>query len=222
VTVFPRDAEFLREMKITNIKSLAMAVSNIPVRELIPRWMNALRKREVMISNQGYLTLLSKTTEKKLDLWKYTSNNIALPLSEMFQRGELDSPIEGVETEEGVDPVGKIVAGHIEDIYTQSQLEQYGKRASIRRIQKSIANVSKRMEGQIAQINGVNQVVQSLQKQTKSGQRQSDFLNQIKSQVNQIQRQVTQVQKMVQKKPSRPLVRKSMKKKSIKYKKRAR
>ena len=129
-----------------------------------------------MISNQGYLTLLSKTLEKKLDLWKYTSNNIALPLSEMFQRGELDSPREDVETEEGVDPVGKIVAGHIEDIYTQSQLEQYGKSTSIRRIQKSITDVSKLMEKQIAQINGVNQVVQSLQKKLNQGRGNQIFL----------------------------------------------
>ncbi|MDQ3839212.1 MAG: hypothetical protein M3297_08090 [Thermoproteota archaeon] len=100
------------------------------------------------------------------------------------------------------------------------QPKQQGKRASIRRIQKSIADVSKQMEKQTAQINRVNQVVQTLQKQTKSGQKQSDVLNQIKSQVNQIQRQVAQVQKIVQKKPSTPLARKSAKKKTAKKKKR--
>jgi methyl-accepting chemotaxis protein len=99
-----------------------------------------------------------------------------------------------------------------------SQPRQQGKRASIRRIQKSIVDVSKQVEKQTGQINKVNQVVQTLQKQTKSGQRQSDVLNQIRSQVNQIQRQITQVQRTVQKKSSAPLVRKSAKKKTAKKK----
>ena len=126
--------------------------------------------------------------------------------------GVYKAVVEGEETAEGHEPVSTL-----DELQPppqpQQQPKQQGKRASIRRIQKSIADVSKQVEKQTAQINRVNQVVQTLQKQTKSGQRQSDVLNQIKSQVNQIQRQVTQVQKVVQKKSPAPLVRKSAKKK---------
>jgi hypothetical protein len=133
--------------------------------------------------------------------------------------GVYKAVVEGEDTD-----VGRETASKAEELQPPTQprpqLKQQGKRASIRRIQKSIADVSKQMEKQTAQINRVNQFVQTLQKQTKSGQRQSDVLNQIKSQVNQIQRQVTQVQKIVQKKPSTPLVHKSAKKKTAKKKKR--
>ena len=132
--------------------------------------------------------------------------------------GVYKAVVEGEETAEGHEP-----ASTVDELQPppqpQQQPKQQGKRASIRRIQKSIADVSKQVEKQTAQINRVNQVVQTLQKQTKSGQRQSDVLNQIKSQVNQIQRQMGQVQKMVQKKSPAPIVRKSAKKMTPKKKK---
>lgn len=102
---------------------------------------------------------------------------------------------------------------------TQPQPKTQGKRASIRKIQKSISDVSKQLDKQAAQINKITQVVQTLQKQTKSAQRQSEITNQIRSQVNQIQRGITQVQKTVQKKAPASSTPKSVKKKSTKKKK---
>src|SRR5918996_524476 len=125
--------------------------------------------------------------------------------------GVYKAVVEGEETAEGPEPVSTGDEPPPPP-QPQQQPKQQGKRASIRRIQKSIADVSKQVEKQTAQINRVNQVVQTLQKQTKSGQRQSDVLNQI-------QRQMGQVQKMVQKKSPAPIVRKSAKKKTPKKKK---
>jgi uncharacterized phage infection (PIP) family protein YhgE len=101
----------------------------------------------------------------------------------------------------------------------QPQPKTQGKRASIRKIQKSISDVSKQLDKQAAQINKITQVVQTLQKQTKSAQKQSEITNQIRSQVNQIQRGITQVQKTVQKKALASSTPKSVKKKSTKKKK---
>jgi hypothetical protein len=65
------------------------------------------------------------------------------------------------------------------------------------KIQKSLSDTSKQIERQTAPINKVNQNLQSLQKQFKSGQKQSEILIQMRSQINQIQRQISQVQKSI-------------------------
>jgi methyl-accepting chemotaxis protein len=125
--------------------------------------------------------------------------------------GVYKAVVEGEETGEREEPSVSTVG--------QPQPKTQSKRASIRKIQKSISDVSKQLDKQTAQINKLSQVVQTLQKQTKSTQRQSELTNQIRSQVNQIQRGITQVQKTVQKKAPAPSASKSVKKKSTKKKK---
>ncbi|HKG88420.1 MAG TPA: hypothetical protein VKA95_08850 [Nitrososphaeraceae archaeon] len=56
---------------------------------------------------------------------------------------------------------------------------------------------------QTAQINKINQNLQSLQKQMSLGERHAEVVNQIRTQVNQIQKQIFQVQKTIQKGSSR-------------------
>ena len=127
--------------------------------------------------------------------------------------GVYKAVVEGEETGEREEPSVSTVGK------PQPQPKTQSKRASIRKIQKSISDVSKQLDKQTAQINKLSQVVQTLQKQTKSTQRQSELTNQIRSQVNQIQRGITQVQKTVQKKAPAPSASKSVKKKSTKKKK---
>jgi methyl-accepting chemotaxis protein len=131
------------------------------------------------------------------------------------ENDELESPVGGVKAEEGIDTVGEIVAHPIEKIYTPPQPKTQSKSASIEKIQKSIADISKEMEKQMSHIDKINQAVQTLQKQTKSGQRQSDVLDQIRSQVYQLQRQVAQVQKVMQRRAVVASSRKSVKKKTV-------
>jgi hypothetical protein len=52
-------------------------------------------------------------------------------------------------------------------------------KSTIMKIQRSLANTSKQIERQTAQINKINQNLQSLQKQFKLGQKQSEILIQI-------------------------------------------
>jgi hypothetical protein len=73
------------------------------------------------------------------------------------------------------------------------------KQQTLTKIHSSLANASKQVEKQTAQINRINQNLQSLQKQMRVGERQTGIVNQIRSQVNQIQKQISQVQKDVQK-----------------------
>ena len=65
--------------------------------------------------------------------------------------------------------------------------------------QRFLADAPKQIEKQTAQINKINQNLQSLRKQKRSGERQTEVVNQIRSQVNQIQKQISQVQKTIQK-----------------------
>ncbi|MDQ4012765.1 MAG: hypothetical protein M3146_03450, partial [Thermoproteota archaeon] len=71
--------------------------------------------------------------------------------------GVYKAVVEGEETAEGHGP-GSTVDELQPPPQPQQQPKQQGKRASIRRIQKSIADVSKQVEKQTAQINRVNQV----------------------------------------------------------------
>lgn len=82
----------------------------------------------------------------------------------------------------------------------KSELQAKPKKQSsetIMRIQSSLADASNRIKKQTAQINKINQNLQSLQKQFKLGQKQSEILIQMHSQINRIQRQISQVQKSI-------------------------
>jgi uncharacterized phage infection (PIP) family protein YhgE len=76
---------------------------------------------------------------------------------------------------------------------------------TVNKIQKSLADTSNQLVKQTAQINRINQSLQSLQKQRKGSERPAEIVNQIRSQVNMIQRQITQVRKIVGKRPASKL-----------------
>ena len=78
-------------------------------------------------------------------------------------------------------------------------------KATINKIQKSLANTSNQIVKQRAQINKINQNLQSLQKQMKAGERQTGTVNQIRSQVNQIQKRISLLHKSVQKRSTSKL-----------------
>jgi small-conductance mechanosensitive channel len=86
-----------------------------------------------------------------------------------------------------------------------SQLEVQAKpkkqksKATINKIQKSLADTSNQIIKQRIQINKINQNLQSLGKQMKAGERQTGTVNQIRSQVNQIQKRISLLYKSVQK-----------------------
>jgi hypothetical protein len=132
---------------------------------------------------------------------------IATPELEPGPEGEVISPVteeSGVEeaaTEEAMKEQGEQI--RLPEV-EQSQLRPQTKpkkqtiSTSIMKIQKSLADTPKQIEKQTAQINKINQNLQSLQKQFKPGKRQSEIFNQIRSQVNQIQKQISQVQKSIQ------------------------
>src|SRR5919109_2259497 len=150
---------------------------------------------------------------------EHKENQDQTDLEPSVSGGVYRAVVEGEETNEA----GETPASTVEEPQPQPQPQprQQGKRASMRKIQRSMSDVSKQLEKQTIQINKVSQVVQGLQKQTKSAQRQSELISQIRSQVNQIQRQITQVQKSIQKKPSTAStasVRKSTKKNTSKKK----
>ena len=86
ITVFPKDTEFLRALGFSTIDSLAGTKRDFPVEDLTSTWKRTLRNRTDMTSNKEYLTYLSKATEKKLDLWKYTCTTIAAPLIDTFRQ----------------------------------------------------------------------------------------------------------------------------------------
>jgi small-conductance mechanosensitive channel len=86
-----------------------------------------------------------------------------------------------------------------------SQLEVQAKpkkqksKATINKIQKSLADTSNQIIKQRIQVNKINHNLQSLGKQMKAGERQTGTVNQIRSQVNQIQKRISLLYKSVQK-----------------------
>jgi hypothetical protein len=78
-------------------------------------------------------------------------------------------------------------------------------KATINKIQKSLADTSNQIVKQRAQINKINQNLQSLQKQMKAGERQTGTVSQIRSQVNQIQKRISLLHKSVQKRSTSKL-----------------
>jgi hypothetical protein len=84
----------------------------------------------------------------------------------------------------------------------KSKLQAKPKKQSsktIMRIQSSLADASNRIKKQTAQINKINQNLQSLQRQMKAGEKQTGIANQIRSQMNKTQKQISQVYKIAQK-----------------------
>ena len=92
-----------------------------------------------------------------------------------------------------------------------SQLEVQAKpkkqksKATINKIQKSLADTSNQIVKQRTQINKINQNLQSLQKQIRASKRQTGTVNQIRSQVNQIQKRISLLHKSVQKRSTNKL-----------------
>ena len=70
---------------------------------------------------------------------------------------------------------------------------------SMSTMKRFLADASKQIEKQTAQINKINQNLQSLQKQMSLGERHAEVVNQIRSHINQIQKQISQIQKTIQK-----------------------
>jgi hypothetical protein len=110
-----------------------------------------------------------------------------------------------VTTEEAVREAAEQIQSHEieEPIPVLTKPKKQTTNTTITKIQWSLDDASKHIKSQSTQINKVNQNLQSLQKQMKSGQ--LEILNQIRSQVNQIQRQVFQVQKRIQKRSTNKL-----------------
>jgi small-conductance mechanosensitive channel len=73
---------------------------------------------------------------------------------------------------------------------------------TVNKIQKTLEDTSNQLVKQRTQINRINQNLQSLQKQAKTGEKQVGIVNQIRSQINQIQRQIIEVHKTVPKRPT--------------------
>jgi small-conductance mechanosensitive channel len=109
------------------------------------------------------------------------------------------------EVEESLGGQGKQLEGAAIKQPSSSQLEVQAKpkkqksKATINKIQKSLADTSNQIVKQRTQINKINQNLQSLQKQMKVGGRQTGTVNQIRSQVNQIQKRISLLYKSVQK-----------------------
>ena len=115
-----------------------------------------------------------------------------------------ESGVEEAATEEAMREEGeKIRLPGVEQSQSRQQTQTIPKKQTkkpIMKIQKSLDDTSKQIEKQTAQIYKINQNLQYLQKQFKSGQRQSELFIQIRSKVNQIQKEVSQVQKSIQRK----------------------
>jgi small-conductance mechanosensitive channel len=109
------------------------------------------------------------------------------------------------EVEESLGGQGKQLEAAAIEQPSPSQLEVQAKpkkqksKATINKIQKSLADTSNQIVKQRTQINKINQNLQSLQKQMKAGERQTGTVNQIRSQVNQIQKRISLLYKSVQK-----------------------
>src|SRR5918992_6102083 len=136
------------------------------------------------------------------------NENINLSSEKEAAPEALESEIEEPEPLEGQGE--QLQAAAIEQPLS-SQLEVQAKpkkqksKATINKIQKSLADTSNQIVKQRTQINKINQNLQSLQKQIRAGERQTGIVNQIRSQVNQIQKQISLLHKSVQKRSTSKL-----------------
>jgi predicted RNase H-like nuclease (RuvC/YqgF family) len=147
---------------------------------------------------------MSQESEENIDAYlssrerEHTEDQDQPEIESSVAGGVYKAVVEG----EGTNDLGQTPASTVEQPQPQSQQKQQNKRASIRKLQRSVADIQKQIEKQTSSINKINQIAQTLQKQTKSGQRQFEVISQIRSQVNQIQKQISQIQKGLQKKPT--------------------
>jgi small-conductance mechanosensitive channel len=115
------------------------------------------------------------------------------------------------ETEEPLGGQGEQLQAAAIEQPLPSQLEVQAKpkkqksKATINKIQKSLADTSNQIVKQRTQINKIDQNLQSLQKQIRAGERQTGTVIQIRSQVNQIQKQISLLHKSVQKRSTSKL-----------------
>ena len=151
----------------------------------------------------------------------------AVPKSASEIEHEIVSPITGEGTGIVAAATEEAMRGQDESLepstieQPQAKLQVKPKKQSsktIMRIQSSLADASNRIKKQTAQINKINQNLQSLQKQMKAGEKQTGIANQILSQMNKTQKQISQVYKIAQKRSDSKL--QSNKKVSSKIRKR--
>jgi predicted RNase H-like nuclease (RuvC/YqgF family) len=165
---------------------------------------------------------MSQESEENIDAYlssrerEHTEDQDQPEIESSVAGGVYKAVVEG----EGTNDLGQTPASTVEQPQPQSQPKQQNKRASIRKLQRSIADIQKQIEKQTSSINKINQVAQALQKKTKSGQRQFELISQIRSQVNQIQKQISQIQKSLQKPTTAKTKPKPVKKGSTKKKRR--
>jgi prefoldin subunit 5 len=147
---------------------------------------------------------MSQESEENIDAYlssrerEHTEDQDQSDIDSSVAGGVYKAVVEG----EGTNDLGQTPTSSVEQPQPQFQPKQQNKRASIRKLQRSVADIQKQIEKQTSSINKINQGAQALQKQTKSGQRQFELISQIRSQVTQLQKQMSQIQKSLQKKPT--------------------
>jgi predicted ribosome quality control (RQC) complex YloA/Tae2 family protein len=121
---------------------------------------------------------MSQESEENIDAYlssrerEHTEDQDQPEIESSVAGGVYKAVVEG----EGTNDLGQTPASTVEQPEPQSQPKQQNKRASIRKLQRSIADIQKQIEKQTSSINKINQVAQALQKQTKSGQRQFELI----------------------------------------------
>ena len=113
---------------------------------------------------------------------------------------EKEAAPEALENESEIEePLGEQGEQLPSQLEVQAKPKKQKSKATINKIQKSLADTSNQIVKQRTQINKINQNLQSLQKQIRAGERQTGTINQIRSQVNQIQKRISLLHKSVQK-----------------------
>jgi small-conductance mechanosensitive channel len=115
---------------------------------------------------------------------------------------EIEEPLEGQGEQLQAAAIEQPLPSQLE---VQAKPKRQKSKATINKIQKSLADTSNQIVKQRTQINKINQNLQSLQKQIRAGERQTGTVNQIRSQVNQIQKRISLLHKSVQKRSTSKL-----------------
>jgi small-conductance mechanosensitive channel len=115
---------------------------------------------------------------------------------------EIKEPLEGQGEQLQAAAIEQPLPSQLE---VQAKPKRQKSKATINKIQKSLADTSNQIVKQRTQINKINQNLQSLQKQIRAGERQTGTVNQIRSQVNQIQKRISLLHKSVQKRSTSKL-----------------
>jgi hypothetical protein len=115
---------------------------------------------------------------------------------------EIEEPLEGQGEQLQAAAIEQPLPSQLE---VQAKPKRQKSKATINKIQKSLADTSNQIVKQRTQINKINQNLQSLQKQIRAGERQTGTVNQIRSHVNQIQKRISLLHKSVQKRSTSKL-----------------